>query len=366
MADEGRPTLTIIIILGPIGSGKTTTMHWLTKKLTELGFNVVAIDGDDVGDGVFDTTRLGGERGDYTIYRVIDTLRQGKLPILSTGGGVLSSRRFRLPEIVLDIFSCDLKIITILTGGEHPVIQSINPKECDLSVYDNGALVERAILNRITRGDWELPKGKTTVKFVNEMVNCSRKNKRFARCIMNKSHHVFQVPLVTPENRDRILKNIVVKPLCDVMSHNVPREIIKIQQVRYLVEIEGEPKYRHITVSYSRERKETNISEVKEALCPAVGQELPGTLIEVRGEDEYVFKLIHVHRLDRYVTERIPHVTMYNGKFYASSSNTVLEARRDGRSEVILRGNKGLSGVFQLDSHPDTAKTVRILDMFYL
>jgi hypothetical protein len=79
----------ILLSFGPIGSGKTT----VSTAIEEYNPDVFKhIDGDVLDLTVNQVLTLKDQRNDYTIYKVVEAICNKKVPVLSSGGGVLLNR----------------------------------------------------------------------------------------------------------------------------------------------------------------------------------------------------------------------------------------------------------------------------------
>jgi shikimate kinase len=89
--------INIVLLLGPVGVGKSTLGNLLVKKI-----GGVHIDGDLLDLKEDEVSKLGEERGDYTRYKIIEAIMNGQVPIVSTGGGVLTSQTGKF-EFISDL-----------------------------------------------------------------------------------------------------------------------------------------------------------------------------------------------------------------------------------------------------------------------
>lgn len=82
-------SIPVILTIGPIGGGKSTTSSILEEKNPD---KFKHIDGDilDIGEELVKT--LGQERNDYTKYKIFESIYNGKIPIVSMGGGQILNR----------------------------------------------------------------------------------------------------------------------------------------------------------------------------------------------------------------------------------------------------------------------------------
>jgi hypothetical protein len=79
----------ILLSFGPIGSGKTT----VSTAIEEFNPDVFKhIDGDILDLTIDQVLNLKDHRNDYTIYKLVESICNNKVPVLSTGGGILLNR----------------------------------------------------------------------------------------------------------------------------------------------------------------------------------------------------------------------------------------------------------------------------------
>lgn len=166
--DEGEFLLvklqevTIIAVVGPIGSGKSTLGHKIAEAI-----DGVHIDGDKLPGFEKNTITLGQERNQATYSEVMKVVNNGKIPIISCGGGVLDN----LFEQVQKCFNADLKLIKIgITGFSDEQTKAVLRK-------------------RIANDEWEVPKGQKLEQFLNLMVKRSNDNSKFWNCDFEYEAH---------------------------------------------------------------------------------------------------------------------------------------------------------------------------------
>ena len=86
------PLVNLIVIVGPIGYGKSTRGRQLEESKSSEG-KFVHIDGDLLNLGSIEKVlKLGQERNGLTKYLICEAIRNGKIPVLSCGGGVIMNR----------------------------------------------------------------------------------------------------------------------------------------------------------------------------------------------------------------------------------------------------------------------------------
>jgi len=87
----------IIFVFGPIGGGKSTISSIIESTNPNL---FTHLDGDILDLDMKSVLSLGQERNDYTKYKIIEIIMQNKIPIVSTGGGILLSNDYKNKKIV--------------------------------------------------------------------------------------------------------------------------------------------------------------------------------------------------------------------------------------------------------------------------
>lgn len=87
----------IIFVFGPIGGGKSTISSIIESTNPYLFKH---LDGDILDLDMKSVLSLGQERNDYTKYKIIEIIMQNKIPIVSTGGGILLSNDYKNKKIV--------------------------------------------------------------------------------------------------------------------------------------------------------------------------------------------------------------------------------------------------------------------------
>ena len=95
-----------VIVAGPVGIGKSGMGDDLgTHK------NFVHIDGDKLGLGWDKVGRMGQERGPYTSYLVLKAIEEGKVPVVSTGGGVFfQGGKIRIQDVIKKVYGATVEI----------------------------------------------------------------------------------------------------------------------------------------------------------------------------------------------------------------------------------------------------------------
>lgn len=268
----------VIIVVGPVGGGKST----VAQALSQVTDNAVHIDGDilDLARGT--VLRLSTERNDYTIFQVIKAFMQGKIPVLSTGGGVLfesSYGRNKEPSLILDSR-------LHRTLGIRPKIIVFVPEGTSLEkIYGDRNRVHQVVLQRLKTGEWLLPeKYAAPEHFAKFIGGLSEANLKFAQKLMEEADEVHTYPLVTEQNHDQVAH--MTFPALQLQPSG-PR-MARFNQVRYLVEISSVTSdmpviMGHVTWQYDAAHAiEFNMAQLNALLGnPAIQGDVPGFIVTV-------------------------------------------------------------------------------------
>jgi energy-coupling factor transporter ATP-binding protein EcfA2 len=301
-----------VLVLGPIGFGKSTLGRMLADRITQCGAPAVHIDADDLGIGGERVMRLSGERNDFTRAVIMRTLATGAVAVISLGGGqIVSDRRGYDRQIELTgwfsraMRGADLRITTLFgdlsgeqcaadsgddfgnvnandnavatsAGGEgeggggwggvcvavEPV-EDVNAHDWPPERFDNiyaaaGPLVAATLAARLARGEWTRHPDKSPRDFETEIVGKSRSNAGSARALAIAAETVYRFPparyvdgaAVAPPGIDDAAAQIAA----ETTSGRVvpPSETVATTQDRLLVSVDSPrtPRYGHITMRH--------------------------------------------------------------------------------------------------------------------
>lgn len=258
-------TGSIIIVIGPIGSGKST----LANHIVKLGENFKHVDGDELDLGSETVMKLGKERGDYTRWQVCKTLMEGKIPVLSTGGGVLFSQgkvqKYILSEEIYKTLGIVPEIIVLIPRGD----EMKKLERTFVPDYEDETLVRNVILKRLKEGTWKRDtKFKKDEDFIKFIVNKSKENLKFATGLLEIASQAYSCPPVEK------FSELPWKP----SSGKVIQEG-KFGQIRILVQVDGD-KIGHITFDYSS-KHDLSYSLDKLNSIAKIGKILQGELVRL-------------------------------------------------------------------------------------
>jgi energy-coupling factor transporter ATP-binding protein EcfA2 len=187
MLTESIKAYTMFLTIGPIGCGKTTASDMLAKKLP----NTIHVDGDTLNDMDEQTVlALGPERNYHTISKVAKCMVAGKIPILSTGGGVLLGVHNKVTGIseIENLVKGPVRVILVVPGpGE--CWGNVLPKDFLKHTYENKHRVIDTVTCRFKRreeaGEQAMKPGEVS-NLCAKLANISSKNWSIAQMIIEK------------------------------------------------------------------------------------------------------------------------------------------------------------------------------------
>lgn len=265
---------TVILCLGPIGSGKSVISNLITDNMSST---IEHIDGDLLDfDHLEDVLQLKSERNDYTIWLIIKSLMLHKIPILSTGGGLLytfgKKLEFILRARINQILNIDVKILLLIPSNDITDFKLIDKNAIDLSkLYQDNKLVIQAIKHRVSSGKWKVPLefyGKSSKKnkleqenvtafnnFSKKMANVSEKNRLFVENLLPEVDNIILFPLINSENYNQIINTRLDYSCINskiIKSQEIP-SLGNFMQYRILVK-KRDNTYGHITIEFNKDR----------------------------------------------------------------------------------------------------------------
>lgn len=344
---------TICLFIGPIASGKTTA----TKQFASfLGDDAEIIDGDILDLDENNVKKLKGERNDYTIWTIVNAILNGKIPLVSQGGGVFfqgKKLKFIMKQRVQEILGIEVKIHVFFPDNVSTVKEFTGNLN---EIYRNNDLVKQGIFERMNRYEvsegkegWVLPSNfinkknslmKSKDNFAEQIANISLKNLKFALEIEKKADQVYSFPRITPDNIGLEMNfDTVVNP---EIPKNIPKEI-KLCQLRLLVKCYDE-EFRHITVEYNMDRKNFSKEYMDELLYQAkiAPKEFLLTTLSPK------IRFIMVYGLDEIITSKIPHITISSEPHKPMMVNLFAQAIRNKDDNIEVDGiNYDLTNIKQ-------------------
>lgn len=260
---------TVIVVLGPIGSGKSTTGQGLEEQIPGSQH----IDGDTVVSSGH-TQKLGPERNLTTLTMVLLAILAGKIPILSSGGGVLFEGR-KNPQYHLANY------LEKTLGVRINLVIYIPCEVTELETFYKSWNVSSVIKYRIEAELWEVPNGKKPEQFIKDIQKRSENNWKFPQMLVGHAGEVLTFQPVVPG----IAKTSTTLPKALKLSEEI--EIINYNQLRLLVGffIGNNWKMAHITLDYSGGKPNSiRVSDYQVLRSFITGKKLPATHVIFQGE----------------------------------------------------------------------------------
>lgn len=324
---------TVIVTLGPIGAGKSTVSERLATDIP----NGVHIDGDRLSLNEKDVGLLKSERNDFTIWLIIKAIMEKKIPILSCGGGVLSS--FKKTTIVLRerisaVLGINIKVITLVP--EENDIPQIQPYNGDWhaveKVYNDKTIPQNAIEQRIRDGTWTLPSQyKQEAAFYDALCSRSVENARFAKALIINADTVFTYSIVRSFPYTELFGTTNVANAVIHQPNKVPTTGTFMQH-RLLVKLPAPFNYyHHITIAYDATRNIQIKHNEFEQIDHHLKSQYDGSVVTYPKGVCFVV----VDGLDQIVTDGLAHVTIKSGKHEAALMRTLTHGIRQNKTVTL-------------------------------
>ena len=254
----------LFLFLGWVGSGKSSMANVVAKYLNSIGCPAGICDGDHMfGLSMSDVMRLKSERQPLTIWEVAKTIMEGRVPVISSGGGVFTNWKTK-KQILTDHlqkffpnYRFVFNVFVPYVHGEDGVlaIQSMGnegTKYVDelMTLYDSesNAHVAKVVADRIARGEWS----KTTP--VGAVLKGSKANKRFGKDFLHNAFESYKFPTVGSEMFDvegNFTADIDMSALDEFggFTFKAPAKV-HYRQKRLLVDPDGSSAFGHITLGF--------------------------------------------------------------------------------------------------------------------
>ena len=264
---EGENDVTVVplfLFLGWVGSGKSSMANAVAKYLNSIGCPAGICDGDHMfGFSMSDVMRLKAERQPLTIWEVAKTIMQGRIPVISSGGGVFTNWK-KKKQILTDHlqkffpnYRFVLNVFVPYVHGEDGVL-AIQPMGKDGTKYvdelvalyksESDAHVAEVVADRIARGEWS----KTTP--VGAILKASKDNKRFGEDFLRNAYESYKFPTVGSGMFDaegNFTADIDMSALDEFagFTFDAPTKA-HYRQKRLLVDTDGNNAFGHVTLEF--------------------------------------------------------------------------------------------------------------------
>jgi hypothetical protein len=352
------PLINLVLALGPVGVGKSS----IGEKIAEIN-RFKHIDGDILDLEMSDVLKLKSERGDYTRYKVIESVTNDQVPVLSTGGGVLLNSKGTACEFTNDIVkifgehilkttiflpSLDVKTVTQVMDIDGFVTSHLDDMDI---IFDDLERIKHVVEERKACGILH----KTFDK--NIFVKVNKSNKVITKTIIRDLHmkgqltSLFLFPVIDSGNRAKVLSGLV--PL-DLHIKNIDPSALKFQQKRFLVDynLEGEKMFHHITCEFG------DVSFEESSLKNLV---VDGTFFDVPKVNMYTQFLVDYKTLFIQIKTKVDETKndSFNKKLeLCESSRKMFETLGDFAKHMFVLDNKLEGSVKDLN---DIAKRLKLV-----
>ena len=349
----------VILVIGPIGGGKTTTAAVLISQLESMGVRVAHLDTDVFGGMTMEQVmELKGERNSATVSAILQLIIQGFIPVISSNGGSIATLIDDAKKILGVDIRINLFIPSDISKVGFGVADLANIKENTKDLYIGrkaDACVEAAVMSRLDREEWTLPKGNSLVAFIKKIQNLNRGNLRFAQKFLEQAAgRVFTFPTFNPKNHHEMISALKIAEIPEgLLTLQSPPELpdAKVSQVRCVLSVEGTMCAGHMTVCYSQSTCLIPTKEIQLFTDKMPRTPITGMLVTATAIDDPSSKIVIAVPDDPNAipsTEHLAqhadgsaHITVDPGNHAPAMMRTVASALRADLSTVIIpnRGN---------------------------
>lgn len=336
----------IHLVLGPIGFGKTTFGIRLFRELYR-SIRATYIDGDSPhGLSSEDTSKLGQERNPLTVFSIVDAIRKGYTPVVSTGGGALGKDFINTIETMLP----GVKVQLVVYLPSHTVSEftlDVSLETLDLVDFYTSdltkSLVTSAVTQRVSTGKWNTKNGMKLPAFCESIVKVSCGNLQFASAFAEVAHTLAVFPAISEKNYATVSQMPVSLPesmLCNI----TPVDSVTYGQLRHLVKVlphTGDYTFGHVTSDYAKSSAKITGNRLDELSAP---MSVAGIVVQATsGKNKISLAMpreviagLHV----RPELDMSAHITMSAGVHQPALMRSVATAIRNGETSIQLQHKK--------------------------
>jgi shikimate kinase len=360
-------TGTVIIIGGPIGSGKTTMMHLIQKTNPD---KFQAIDGDLLGMPDMKTVlQMGKERADYSRWLVIKALMQGKVPVISAGGGIFFSmgrqQNFELVDQIYKTLGIIVKVIFLLPSQTTEIIK-LDKTYDPVQIYNNESMVISTVSRRVKNGEWTIdPRFKSQKTTEDKMIlnfgkfiySKSQGNHTFALKLIQEANEIFGFPVISSENYG-IQNSIDVTKIIETITSSSALATGKFNQIRILTQVDNDF-VGHITMLYGKSLS-YSLDEfaLLQHLYEPVVSGLKMTLVNGKNEVTLAVPFDSIH------DDGSTHITIDSGAHEPKEMKQVAIAIKAGSKQITLPIKNGTQTITYNMTVVQNPCSIKILGVF--
>ena len=359
---------TVVICIGPIGSGKTSVAKELASRDT-----IFVIDGDVLDIGMDRVMKLGKERNDYSRWAIIKALMQGKVPVISTGGGILFSGGkqldFVLKNQIYETLGIMVKVIVLVPGSFDRITQ-LDRTYNVLPVYEQTDGVRETVTRRVTTGEWhisnkfrtgKISEAKALDNFVMFITKKSKENAKFASFLVGEMDCVYGFPFISSKNYG-IQKTLDYDSIIANVRFPEQKLAGNFCQVRLLVLI-NDAISGHITLQFDANRKISYQTEDFAALLSRYAGKISGQIVNLVSVDKKNTITFAVPDLSIH-DDGLTHVTIDAGLHAAKDIGDVVRAMNSGNTSIQLLDKKRKSLTYNFATSTKTPCQIEVMAAF--
>jgi len=344
----------VILVIGPIGGGKTTIAKEICRQLEGLGVRVAAhLDTDAFGGITQDTVmKLKSERNSATVSAILQLIIQGFIPVISSNGGPILT----LVDDAKKILGVDLRINLFIpshiTDACFCVAEPADLKNIkDLYIGSNAdKCVETAVESRLERKEWTCPDGESRKELIKKIQKLNQGNhKIITNFVMLAEGRVFTFPIIKPDNYSVMTATLATCAIPEgLLALQSPPElpVVKVSQVRCVLLVEETNAAGHMTAFYSQIPHPMLTKEIQKITDKMPRTPISGMLVTAIATDDPSSKIVIAVPDDPNAipsTEHLAqhadgsaHITVDPGKHAPAMMRTVASALRAGSAEITI------------------------------
>lgn len=337
----------IHLVLGPVGFGKTTFGLHLLQQLRLSSCKAMYVDGDSpFGLSSEATLNLGQERNPVTVFSIVDSIRKGYIPVVSTGGGALGKNFIETIESMLP--GVKVQLVTYLPS--HTVSEvTLNVALETLDLVDlytsvlSKSLVTSAVTQRVASGKWNTKNGMKLPAFCESIVKVSCGNLQFASAFAELAHTLAVFPVISEKNYASVSQMQISLP--ETMLQNIiPADSVSYGQLRHLVEVlplSGDSSFGHVTSDYANPLAKITGERLEEL---SITEDVVGIVVQATSGKNKISLAMPLEVLAglhvRPELDMSAHITIGAGVHQPALMRSVATAIRNGETSIQLPHKK--------------------------
>lgn len=313
----------VIVFIGPIGCGKSSNASHLANSNLDKYY---LIDGDSLsGLSTQETLLLRAERNHLTKFQLIKALVNGKIPIISTGGGALANKDST------DIFDFIYRIL----GFKCNLHLYLPCNKQDINKFYSNWCTDYIIQKRLKTGEWSTNLEER--QFMAKINDQSKNNVKYALDLARQAVQIYQFQPFLDRNYQTGVDKIELSGTVPQIYH------FKCTQLRILVKVTLSTKHivmGHITIRYEKRPFSINVNKYHE-LMKLVNENETGTCVMYQHSK---WSFVHLPSLGNDITELRSirtHVTVDSGPHLPVHMGSACKQIQENKDTVSLPSRKG-------------------------